>query len=97
VRKAVSILRDEEDAHDAVQETFVRIYMASGRFVKKEGASFSSWAYAILVNQCYTAYKKKHKRDLISLEFVPELVEVLPDQAAIDELEHSAAPSRCIS
>lgn len=89
VRKASSILRDDEDAYDAVQETFVRIYMASGRFVKKEGASFSSWAYAILTNQCYTAYRKKHKRELVSLEFVPELVEVLPDQSAIDELEQS--------
>lgn len=89
VRKASSILRDEEDAHDVVQETFVRIYMASGRFVKKEGASFSSWAYAILTNQCYTAYRKKHKRELVSLEFVPELVEVLPDQSAIEELERT--------
>src|SRR5262245_59938532 len=63
VRKAVSILRDDNDAYDAVQETFVRIYTAARRFKPQEGASFSSWAYKILVNQCYTAYKKKHKHE----------------------------------
>lgn len=97
LRKAVSILRSEEDASDAVQETFVRIYMASNRYKVQEGASFSSWAYAILINQCYTAYRKKHKRELISLEFVPELVEVLPDQASIEELEHSYVRNQLVS
>ncbi|MCX6716091.1 MAG: RNA polymerase sigma factor [Candidatus Taylorbacteria bacterium] len=87
VRKAVSILRNEDDAYDAVQDTFVRIYTASGKFETREGASFSSWAYTILINQCYTSYKNKHKRELVSLEFVPELVEVIPDQASIDDLE----------
>lgn len=89
LRKAVSILRDENDAYDVVQETFVRIYTAAHRFKAQEGASFSSWAYTILTNQCYTAYKKKHKRELVSLEFVPELVEVIPDQAGVEELERA--------
>jgi len=97
LRKAVSILRSEEDASDAVQETFVRIYMAGHRYKVQEGASFSSWAYAILINQCYTAYRKKHKRELISLDFVPELVEVLPDQAAIEELEQSYIRNQLVS
>jgi RNA polymerase sigma-70 factor (ECF subfamily) len=97
VRKAISILRNEDDASDAVQETFVRIYMAGHRFKEQEGATFSSWAYTILINQCYTAYKKKHKRELISLEFVPELVEVLPDQAGIEELERSYVRDHLIS
>jgi RNA polymerase sigma-70 factor (ECF subfamily) len=97
LRKAASILRNEDDASDAVQETFVRIYMAGCRFKTQEGASFSSWAYTILINQCYSAYRKKHKRELISLEFVPELVEVLPDQAAIEELEHSYIRDQLVS
>lgn len=97
LRKAVSILRSEEDASDAVQEAFVRIYMSGNRYKQQEGASFSSWAYTILINQCYTAYRKKHKRELVSLEFVPELVEVLPDQAAIEELEHSYIRDQLVS
>lgn len=87
VRKALSILRNENDAYDAVQDTFVRIYSAAKKFKSQEGASFSSWAYTILTNQCYTSYKRKHKREIISLEFAPELVEVIPDQAGIDDLE----------
>ena len=87
VRKALSILRNEDDAYDAVQDAFVRIYSAAKKFRHREGASFSSWAYTILVNQCYTSYKKKHKREIISLEFAPELVEIIPDQAGIDDLE----------
>ena len=97
VRKATNILRDEEDAHDAVQEAFVRIYMAAGRFAKREGASFSSWAYTILVNQCYTAYRKKHRRELVSLEAVPELAEVIPDRAALEEIERFHARDQAMS
>lgn len=87
VRKAVSILRNEDDANDAVQETFIRIYTGAKKFKMQDGASFSSWAYTILVNQCYTTYKKRNKHDLISLDFTPELVEVIPDQAGIEDLE----------
>jgi len=87
IRKAVSILRNEDDAYDVVQEVFVRIYMNAGKFKSHEGASFSSWAYTILINQCYSSYRKKHIREIISLDFVPELIEIIPDQAAIEELE----------
>lgn len=97
LRKAVSILRDEDDAQDAVQETFVRIYTAAKRFKYQQGASFSSWAYTILTNQCYTAYRKKHKRELVSLEFVPELIEVLPDQSGLDEMERRVSKDQLLA
>jgi len=87
LRKAESILQDNEDASDAVQETFVRIYVHAAKYRSQPGASFSSWAYAILVNQCYTAYKKKHRAIPISLDADPDLAEVLPDQAATDAIE----------
>lgn len=97
IRKAYSILRDENDAHDAVQECFVRIYTAARQFKVQEGASFSSWAYKILVNQCYTSYRKRHKHDLISLEFVPEIIEVVPDQAGIEEIERKFTKDHLLS
>ncbi len=97
VRKAQSILRDDNEAYDAVQETFVRIYTAARKFKPQEGASFSSWAYKILINQCYTAYKKKNKHELISLDFVPEIIEVIPDQAGIDELERRLTKDHLLS
>ncbi len=97
VRKAVSILQSEDDACDAVQDAFVRIYTAAGKFKQQEGASFSSWAYRILVNQCYTSYKKKHKHGLVSLDFAPELIEVIPDQAGIEDLERRFTKDHLLS
>lgn len=88
VRKAASILGNEDDAHDVVQETFVRIYIAAKKFKTQAGASFSSWAYTILVNQCYTAYRKKQRANTVSLDLEPEFAEIIPDPAGADTLEH---------
>ena len=89
VRKATSILGNEDDAYDAVQETFVRVYVSAKKFKKQPGASFSSWAYAILVNQCYTAYRKIHRHEAISFDFAPELVETTPDPYAERAVEQA--------
>ena len=59
LRKANYVLRSRDDAEDAVQETFLKIYKNGPRFEEKVGASFSSWAYRILVNTCYTYLSKK--------------------------------------
>jgi len=83
LRKAVSILHDEDDAYDVVQETFVRIYASARKFQPQAGASFSSWAYTILVNQCFTAYRKKQRANSVSLDAEPEFAEIIPDQAGI--------------
>ncbi len=56
-----------EDAEDAVQETFVRMYIHAPKYAKKPGIKFSSWAYAILVRVCYTIYSKNKKRATFTL------------------------------
>ncbi len=61
LRKARSILGDEQDSLDVVQDTFVRIYTAGRRFKIQEGASFSSWGYKILIRQCFTLYQKRKR------------------------------------
>lgn len=79
LRKAKSILFSEEDAEEIVQDTFTRIYIYAGHFKPQEGASFSSWAYAILVRLCYTRYGKL-KRERGRRETIePEAFERLPD------------------
>jgi RNA polymerase sigma factor (sigma-70 family) len=65
----------------------VRIYTAAKRFKTQEGASFSSWAYTILVNQCYTAYRKKQRTDAVSLDLEPEFAEIIPDRRGIQAFE----------
>ena len=62
LRKARSVVRDEEDAKDVVQETFIRIYKYGARFRKEAGVEFKSWAYKILMHTSFTRYQKK-KRD----------------------------------
>jgi len=86
-RKAVAILRDDEEASDAVQEAFVRIYAAAKRFKEQDDASFSSWAYKILVNQCFTAYRKRQRHAVVSLDIDPEFAEIMPDQSGVDEID----------
>ena len=59
MRKAKKLLNTKENAEDAVQETFTKIYIYAGKFKVQEGASFKSWGYKILVNTCFTHGKKK--------------------------------------
>jgi len=58
MRKARSILRNDLDAEEVVQDTFTKIYMNADKFVPQEGAKFSSWGYRILMNTAFTRYQK---------------------------------------
>ncbi len=78
IRKAKSIVRNEEAAQDVTQDTFVKIYLYGKKFKPVEGARFSSWAYRILVNTCFVWYKKmKREREFFSI-FDEEMEAVLP-------------------
>ena len=79
LRKARHILRDDEKAQDAVQDAFVKIYLNAHRYAPVPGASVKSWMYKILVNVCFTAWKKgKRDKEFNSL-LDPELMEVVRD------------------
>lgn len=56
---ALSYLKNEEDAKDALQDSFVKIYRNLHRFNEK--SEFSTWVYRIIVNTCLD-YLKKVKR-----------------------------------
>ena len=66
-----------DDAEDAVQETFVRMYIHAPKYIKREGIKFSSWAYTILVRVCYTIYAKNKKRATFTLD--PEVTGEIED------------------
>jgi len=68
LKKAGYILRNDDEAEDAVQDTFVKIYANASKFIEQNGASFSSWAYKILLNTCFSRYQKlKREGELISV------------------------------
>lgn len=53
----------EADAHDLVQETFVRLHAQRARF--RPGAAFSAWIFTIAANLCHNQarWKKRHPTD----------------------------------
>jgi len=57
-RLAWNVLRDAEEARDASQEAFVRLYRAAGQFGGR--AKFSTWFYRVLVNVCLE-HRRKHR------------------------------------
>lgn len=79
LRKAERILGEREAAEDAVQEAFTKIYLYANRFKKQEGASFSSWAYRIVINTALTSYQKRKRARGATVELDPEIYENLPD------------------
>ena len=80
LKKARYILRNEDEAEDAVQDTFVKIYANANKFAKQKGASFSSWAYKILLNTCYSRYKKLKRDGQMVAVINPDLLALAPSQ-----------------
>lgn len=61
LRNAYKVLRKKEEAEDVVQEAFAKIYLNAKKYQPKEGASFKSWMYKILMNTSFTHYQKQKK------------------------------------
>lgn len=87
LRKAYYILGTKEAAQDAVQDAFVKIYKNAQRFQPQPGAGFKSWGYRILVNTCYTAYKKHKGEGSFLADLDPEFQELVSDKSATERRE----------
>jgi RNA polymerase sigma-70 factor, ECF subfamily len=53
------IMRNEQDAEDLTQDTFIRACRALPRFEIREGISFEAWLYRIAVNCCRSRMRRK--------------------------------------
>jgi len=60
LRYAERMLRDAADAEDAVQDTFMRAYLAIGRY--DDRVPFRAWLFRILVNRCRTLALQRSRR-----------------------------------
>lgn len=82
------IIADKEAVEDLVQDTFVKIYINAAKFQIQEGASFKSWGYKILINTCFTKYKKiKTQREFVR-DIDPEIIaEIVPSKFDEDAFE----------
>ncbi len=82
LRRARTILKSPEDAEEAVQDAFTKMYLYADKYHTQEGASFSSWAYTILNRVAYTKYRMKMAEWGKRAELEPEHYESLPDAKA---------------
>jgi len=80
LRRARSIVRDDEEAQDIVQEAFTKIYLNAKKFKKQEGASFSSWGWRILINTALTHYQKRKREGSRTAELDDEIWALIPDK-----------------
>lgn len=89
MRKARTVLRNELDVEEVVQDTFTKIYMNADKFEPQEGAKFSSWAYRILMNTSFTRYQKLTKEQQRFTNIDPEFEHLFGEEA-----NHSAFASQ---
>lgn len=83
-RASYRILKQKEDAEDATQEAFVKMYRFAEKFQKQDGIEFKSWAYKILVNTSLNFYRKKY-HTLEFLEAPEDMPEVREEKNSIVE------------
>ncbi len=53
------VMRNEQDAEDMTQETFIRACRALPRYEIRQGVSFEAWLYRIAVNCCRSRMRRK--------------------------------------
>ncbi len=92
-RTARSILRDDAEAEDAVQEAYILAYRAIGAF--RGEAKLSTWLIRIVVNEAIARSRKRSRRaQIIELSGAQEpdadLSEENMDEAAPEQPEHAA-------
>lgn len=66
LRVARRMLRSEEDARDAVQEAFVSVVRAIGRF--EAGSMLTTWLHRIVVNACLMKLRAMKRRPTEDIE-----------------------------
>lgn len=82
---AYGMLSDREDAYDAAQEVFVRVYKSIESF--KEQSSFTTWIYRITTNICSDILRKRKKgNNIVSLN------QSLDENKEIDIVDESPTP-----
>jgi RNA polymerase sigma-70 factor, ECF subfamily len=68
-RVAQQILRTEEAAADAVQESLIKAHRAMDRF---QDGNFRSWLLRIVTNTCYDHLRRQKRRATLSLDELTE-------------------------
>ncbi len=82
------VMRNEQDAEDMTQETFVRAFQALPRYEIREGISFEAWLYRIAVNRCRSRMRRKWYQVLPWPSPAPQItteLETQPDRLVMQD------------
>jgi RNA polymerase sigma-70 factor (ECF subfamily) len=95
LRKARKVLFREEEAIDAVQDAFTKLYIKGRQFTPQGEGSFRSFAYTVLLNTLFTRYKKiKNRQEFPLLE---EFEEFIPDLRGMEHKEQKETADYVVS
>lgn len=75
LRTAQRLLLNTEDAKDAAQEVFLKLYRNLGRF--REEGDLAAWLYRITVNVCFDS--KRRSKAAMPIDLAPESRDTAPD------------------
>jgi len=92
------MLQDREEAEEAAQDTFIKIYKSLSSF--KGGSKFSTWVYKITYNNCLDRLKKqKRSRHIVSInEFTEhEVISLMNVLDTIEERERKLKIQDCLN
>jgi len=70
-RLALRVLRDEEQARDAVQDAFLKVHSNLGRFENR--SSFYTWLYRLVMNVCLDAKRRDRSSRFVDTPEVGDL------------------------
>jgi RNA polymerase sigma-70 factor (ECF subfamily) len=82
---ALRILKNSEDAEDAVQESMINAYRHIGNF--RGDSAFATWLTRIVMNMSLMQLRKRNRRNNVSLE------EPMGEDISLSELLASESPS----
>ena len=63
LRFALHMVGNREDAEEAVQDAFIRVYQNLGRF--RDDARFEPWLFRILANRCRSLIEKRRRHSVV--------------------------------
>lgn len=92
LRYANSLIKDENKAVDAVQESFIKAFVNLRSFDK--GKKFSSWIYRIVHNEIINSVKKHQKEILLPENFDQASEEDI--QKEFEQKETSEVVEKCL-
>lgn len=81
------ILRSREEAEDAVQDIFVKVYQQLRRYEKR--VSFSAWLYKVAYHHCLDQLRRRKRRSRLLSLYKLQLMtnqQALPEESPVDRI-----------